>query len=503
MLLRTARRASLSILHRPILRNLSGFADPSQGKKEGDISDSFQSLGGQAFKPLDARFTTIKQRLISGHEDALQASWQRLLAVLSVEVPLVRAAGSSIIPEIDFATLDSPSAQFTAAHKKHGVAIVRNLLDDAEALDLKSDLQTYIADNPSTRAFPPAAPQVFELYWSPSQMRARTHPNVLKTQRFLMQHWHVADKVVGAAAAVSTAHPMAYADRLRIRQPGDTQFALGPHVDGGSCERWEDAGYGGRDGLFGSIFRGKWDEFDPWEASSRLSIVSDLYNGAGACSAFRMYQGWLSLSTTGPGEGTLLVNPLFRLATAYLMLRPFFEPIRSNLDASDFLSTTNWRLAAPNSWLHGAHPGHGQELSASLHPHLDLASSMVSIPRVMPGDYVAWHCDVVHSVDTMHAGASDSSALYIPACPLSETNATHAVRQRAALVAGVPGPDFPGGAGESAHVGRESVEQLMQGLSEDALRAYGLMAWDTNVSDLSKGQRTMLDRANKLLGFYA
>jgi len=35
---------------------------------------------------------------------------------------------------------------------------------------------------------------------------------------------------------------MSYYDRLRIRKPGDSKFALGPHIDGGSLERWEDPG---------------------------------------------------------------------------------------------------------------------------------------------------------------------------------------------------------------------------------------------------------------------
>ena len=87
-------------------------------------------------------------------------------------------------------------------------------------------------------AFPPHDPQVFELYWSPSQVRARAHPNLISTQRSLMNIWHRQDK----DASISMLHPLTYADRVRIRQPGDAGFALGPHVDGGSVERWEPEG---------------------------------------------------------------------------------------------------------------------------------------------------------------------------------------------------------------------------------------------------------------------
>ena len=228
---------------------------------------------------------------------------------------------------------------------------------------------------------------MYELYWSPSQVLARAHPNVIRTQAFLMSHWHSANK----SARISTSHPVVYADRLRIRQPGDAGFALGPHVDGGSCERWEEHGYG-RGGVFNEILRGNWEAYDPWESSCRLPVVSDLYDGAGGSSIFRMFQGWLSMSTTGAREGTLMVNPLFSKATAYFLLRPFFQSIE--LLGSDFLHSNNWRLEdETTSVLQGAVPASGQELNGALHPHLQLADTMIHIPQVRPGDYVAWHCD--------------------------------------------------------------------------------------------------------------
>ena len=213
---------------------------------------------------------------------------------------------------------------------------------------------------------------------------------MLKTQSFLMSHWHSANK----SALISTAHPVAYADRIRIRQPGDAGFALGPHVDGGSCERWEYTGYG-RGGVYNEIFRGNLEAYDPWESSCRLSAVSDLYNGPGAASMFRMYQGWLSMSTTGAGEGTLKVNPLFNKATAYFLLRPFFQPKRNPSDVgAAFLDANNWQLEdQTSSVLQGAVPANCQELSDALHPHLGLFDTMVHVPTVRPGDYVAWHCD--------------------------------------------------------------------------------------------------------------
>ena len=123
----------------------------------------------------------------------------------------------------------------------------------------------------------------------------------------------------------------------------------------------------------------------------------DLYNGAGACSMFRMFQGWLSLSSTGPGEGTLKVCGLpLSLVGAYVMLRPFFRP--------SSLSSQHWELDA-SAEFPGSVPGACQEYNSETHRELELESTMVSVPRVEPGDFVAWHCDVIHSVDQVHAGA--------------------------------------------------------------------------------------------------
>lgn len=53
-----------------------------------------------------------------------------------------------------------------------------------------------------------------------------------------------------------------YADRLRVRHPGDSKFALGPHMDGGSVERWEDEAYRS---VYAKILEGKWEEYDAYE----------------------------------------------------------------------------------------------------------------------------------------------------------------------------------------------------------------------------------------------
>jgi len=490
----------------PIHHQARAAATASVQKRSGDISDAFASLSGGNPVPLDPRFATIKKRLIAGHEDALNAAWIRLLNYLRKEVAVVKEAGSTIIPEISFSDIKNKSISpaFQTAYQKRGVCVIRGVVSQEEALGYKTSLREYIAKNKErTKAFPAHDPQVYELYWSEAQLRARGHPNMLDTQRYLMSFWSTDQN-----APVSIQHPVSYADRLRMRKPGDSAFALGPHIDGGSCERWEENGYGlGGDGkgVYSSIFRGEWEEFDPWDAAARLGVVSDIYGGVGACGIFRMAQGWLSMSDVKGGEGHLLVNPMLKGAMTYLLMRPFFEAIKGaeQLSADEYLHPSNWRLEPePTPTLQGATPGHGQELSASLHPHLSLLTTMIHVPHVYPGDYVAWHCDTIHAVDKTHAGQSDSSVLYIPVCPLTEDNAMFLRRQREAFLKGTPSPDFGGGEGESKHAGLPKVEDVPTLMEREGIRGMGLEMWDSDEAGLTKGQREVMDRANKELGFY-
>jgi len=79
--------------------------------------------------------------------------------------------------------------------------------------------------------------------------------------------------------------------------------------------------------------------------------VTNLYNGLGACSMFRMFQGWLSMSRSGPNQGTLLVNPLLQLSTDYSLMRPFFRPIKAlGLDIPQFWTSEREAFLDPDNW---------------------------------------------------------------------------------------------------------------------------------------------------------
>lgn len=118
------------------------------------------------------------------------------------------------------------------------------------------------------------------------------------------------------------------------------------------------------------------------------------------------------MSDTGPGEGTIRFFPDVLLSNSYLLLRPFFSPITTlssfqtkspdddNEAINAFLAPGNWKF--DNSWpefpgiasIKGGEQFSGQKMNANTHPHfrLDRENTMISAPRVLPGDMVFWHC---------------------------------------------------------------------------------------------------------------
>jgi hypothetical protein len=126
---------------------------------------------------------------------------------------------------------------------------------------------------------------------------------------------------------------------------------------------------------------------------------------------------------------------------------------------------------------------------------------MIHMPPVAPGDYVVWHCDTIHAVDSVHSGTQDSSVLYIPACPLTKDNSEYLARQRDCFLPGKPSPDFGGGQGESKHVGRPTAEDVRRWGGKEGMRGMGLERWDVEEGGLSEGEKRLLKEADRILGF--
>ncbi|GJE99090.1 DUF1479 domain-containing protein [Phanerochaete sordida] len=502
MLLR--RAASLLSRARPALelartRNTSTSAVPNKNS-EGTIEEIFSSF--HESPPFPDRFAHLKQELWT---EGLVESWREVLKALEDATANVIARGSQSVPEVSYASLKSGlSASEVEAVKSAGCTIVRGAVPEAEARDWDRLTREYIAANKSNIRGSPADSIVFyELYSSPAQILARTHAHVLSTHKALLTAlFHARPDTL-----VSLHTPLSYFDRLRIRPPGPSRFALGPHMDGGGIERWEDVQYRR---VYAEILSGGagWRGYDAWDLSERVGANQDLYNAPNQCSILRPLQGWLSLSNTGPGEGTLKVLPFLKESTAYLMLRPFFRPTAQAQRAADAadgkvaLDFASWEPALDSPEFPGSVPAKAQVFSAKTHPHLRLdEGALVSVPRVNPGDQVFWHCDLVHAVETEHSGPNDAVVLYIPAVPFTVENAGYIRSQLLNFAKGLPAPDFPGGPGEAGFIGQVAPADVVM---PEARKAFGLEEYTeedvvASKGEISEGEREALYQGNMII----
>lgn len=128
-------------------------AATTDGRKEGDISSVFSSLSGVAQEPLPQRFAELKERLISGNRDAVTHAWNTLLPQLRHEIEEIRELGPAIVPELNFRDIGRADGQeeFARRLRKTGVAVIRDVVSEQEALGWKADIREYIKQNPQTK----------------------------------------------------------------------------------------------------------------------------------------------------------------------------------------------------------------------------------------------------------------------------------------------------------------------------------------------------------------
>ncbi|KAI0804848.1 hypothetical protein GGR55DRAFT_302120 [Xylaria sp. FL0064] len=475
--------------------------------------------------PLPSRFASLKKRLVAGHEAALEASWARLIVALRDEIKYIDEHRTELIPSIDFTDISHAAKveSFEASLKRHGIGVIRGVVPPQDASRWVEETKKYLETKHDFKPPPAQDPTCFDFFWTPAQVRSRAHPNMLHAQRFAMSLWNCNDD-----DRLATRFPITYADRIRIEStnngiitvngvaaaapasPEDQAIAAAAaasnasiaQVDNGSLERWELDGYG-RCGLYDEIFKGNWEAYNAWDPAGRVNATSDLYNGAGACSMMRMFQGILALTVVEPGMIRLLPSP--KLSTVYFLLRPFFSPKEPAPESGDddleekwekYLDPSNWALDKEQTTIiHGAVPGHAQRVTAAWHPHLQLDKSLVTPPTLQAGDYIIWHPDQAYQFSNTHYRSSHSSGerkdessepstsmlVYSPAAPLTQTNALFLARQRKAFLRGHPGPDFDstgtGLGSEAPHTGRLGEREIREVGGEEGLRAMGLAPW--------------------------
>ena len=362
------------------------------------------------------------------------------------EVRTANAAGRSVIPELDFATVDAGlvNDDQVQAIRRRGVVIVRGVFPPALATEWDEELARYVLSNADLMAgrdpdldryfssLESSRPQIFGIYWSRPQVLARQALSLARTRAFLNGLWKASRN---GEVFFDPGRECTYADRIRRREPGDSSLGLSAHMDAGSVERWLDPGY---QRVYRHLFDGQWRQFDPFDGAHRTE-VREIPSPA-VCSMFRTFQGWTALTRQGPGDGTLQVVPVI-LGVAYMLLRALQDDV-------------------PDEDLCGARPG--RALSAKPAWHAELLEGLMTVPVVEPGDTVFWHPDVLHGVEDHHGGARYSDVMYIGAAPDCAKNRTYLMRQREAFLAGESAPDFAPEHHEVDFVGRATVEDLTE-----------------------------------------
>jgi hypothetical protein len=399
------------------------------------MNEAFKTYVAEAKRHLRAQGNFAAG--FTGVKDAMRA-----------EVEVIRdadAKGGSVIPELSYASIAAGTVTDAqrADIRHRGCAVIRGVFPRATAEGWNAELGDYIADNDYVKrsqekagldqyfsGLDAGAPQIFGLYWSRPQVMARQDPAMAATKRFMNRLWDVAGPM---GDEFDPDHDYAYADRTRRRAPGDKTLGLSPHMDGGSYERWLDPAY---QRIYGSIFAGDWQAYDPWKATFRTQTRE--FASPAVCSMTRTFQGWTGLTTQGPTDGTLRLIPLAG-SIAYFLLRALQDDV-------------------PEDDLCGALPG--RALGATPDWHGDILEGLVSIPVVEPGDTVWWHPDVIHAVGDEHNGKDFASVIYIGATPKCAKNEAYAKRQAQAFLAGRSAPDFAAEDYEVDFKGRATLDDL-------------------------------------------
>lgn len=369
---------------------------------------------------------TLKKQI--GDVDAL---FKQVCDKIETELAAAREEekiNGSAWPEISQADLQqgNVSPELIAQIKRRGCLVVRQTFARDEALAMDKGVLDYLDNNqfdeiyrgPGDNFFgtlEASKPEIYPIYWSESQMKARQSEQIASIQSFLNRLWKFeGDNGAWFDPDVSVIYP----DRIRRRLPGTTSNGLGAHTDSGALERWLLPEY---QKVFEKIFTNQFDQYDPWDAAHRPEVNEYSVDYTTKCSVFRTFQGWTALSDMSLNQGLLHVVPVPE-AMAYILLRPLLDDV-------------------PEDELCGVTPGHVLPISEQWHPHL--IKGLCSIPELQAGDSVWWHCDVIHSVAPVEDQKGWGNVMYIPAAPMCPKNKKYAEQIQSSLKDGLSPPDFP------------------------------------------------------------
>ncbi|CAN0067977.1 unnamed protein product [Scytosiphon promiscuus] len=323
-----------------------------------------------------------------------EESMLRLSEVLERSTSLFRKSPDFAIPEIRFSQIDDGRLPYYATRQinRRGVVVVRGVVPADTALRWRDSLLEYLEMNGVDNG-PPGARDVF---WSQAQAQCREHLGVRQVLDALNRLWKP-----DAKAPVDLTKSLSFCDRAFVGTPTCSSLKGRESVvmagGTGGSQRWLSPHHSQ---AYRDIFEGRWEDWDPFKAGPRMraaenaacswggdespSSPESVQGGAQGEQAppqpFRPFQGFISFGRWGE-VGNLHVVPMMRVATAFMLLRPFMPDA---LEAS----------AAGTDWLCGA--GDGPELTLSPKWHQPIMDALVRLPPLSPGDAVFYHTDLVH-----------------------------------------------------------------------------------------------------------
>jgi len=397
------------------------------------------------FDDIDNQIKSAKEILKKKSKDYIQ-NFNNIKRYIDIEIEEIKRSkdlNQSIIPEINFDSIEGNNEELIKKVKQRGCVIVRNVFNEQvintlnkkleEYINIndyftdqkkKSDLDKYFSDLKSGK------PQIFGLYWSKTQIEIRHSEQMAKVKKWLNNLWVYENDEY---KVFDPNRELSYADRVRRREPGDDTLGLSPHCDAGSVERWTDSSY---QKIYKDIFSDNFINYDPFDAKYRDRVIE--FESPAVAHVFRTFQGWTALTEQGPNDGTLQLIPIAK-GMAYILTRALLDDVSENELCGSKL---------------------GKALSVNKKYHELLLKGLVSIPKMRPGDTIWWHPDVVHAVEDKHLGKNYSNVVYVGATPYCKKNLDYTVKQTKKFLEGRSPPDFAPEDYEINYNGRVKLENL-------------------------------------------
>ncbi|KAK7461874.1 hypothetical protein VKT23_008308 [Stygiomarasmius scandens] len=114
----------------------------------------------------EQHFLNVKKEIASSFPD-FQAhvtnAWVEIIDELSKTADKISSAGPDYIPQVNLSELSSLSPEKVDEIRRKGTVVIRDVVDDADAISWKQQLKEFVEANPDIEGFPENDKQFFQL----------------------------------------------------------------------------------------------------------------------------------------------------------------------------------------------------------------------------------------------------------------------------------------------------------------------------------------------------